>query len=112
VGTFALVLFGCGAIMGDAGGGGLGHVGISLAVGLVVAAMVFAFADVSGAHINPAVTLAARRRCPGVPCRGSGKPRSWGHSPPRTSSAYLLETWRASGRLPLRLRLGRSPGRS
>jgi aquaporin NIP len=66
LGTFALVLFGCGAIMVDAEGGGLGRVGVSLAFGLVVLAMVCAFARVSGAHINPAVTfaLASRRRFP------------------------------------------------
>lgn len=66
LGTFALVLFGCGAIMVDAEGGELGLVGISVAFGLVVMTMVFAFADVSGAHINPAVTLAlaARRTFP------------------------------------------------
>lgn len=66
VGTFALVLFGCGAIMVDADGGGLGQVGVSLAFGLVVLAMVCAFAHVSGAHINPAVTLAlaSRKRFP------------------------------------------------
>jgi MIP family channel proteins len=57
-GTFALVFFGCGAIMVDADGGGLGQVGVSLAFGLVVAAMVYALRHVSGAHINPAVTLA------------------------------------------------------
>lgn len=65
-GTFALVFFGCGAIMVDEDGGGLGRVGISLAFGLVVVAMVFALVHVSGAHINPAVTfgLALRRRFP------------------------------------------------
>jgi len=61
-GTFALVFFGCGAIMVDAEGGGLGHAGVSLAFGLVVGAMVFALAHISGAHINPAVTLALATR--------------------------------------------------
>ncbi len=66
LGTFALVLFGCGAIMVDADGGGLGQVGVSLAFGLVVLAMVCAFAHVSDAHVNPAVTLAlaSRQRFP------------------------------------------------
>lgn len=58
VGTFALVLFGCGAIMVDADGGGLGTFGIAVAFGLVIAVMVFALGTVSGGHFNPAVTLA------------------------------------------------------
>jgi aquaporin NIP len=62
LGTFALVFFGCGAIMVDADGGGIGQVGISLAFGLAVAAMVFAFGAISGAHINPAVTVALASR--------------------------------------------------
>ncbi len=66
LGTFALVFFGCGAIMVDAEGGALGRVGVSLAFGLVVMTMVFAIGHLSGAHINPAVTLAlaARSRFP------------------------------------------------
>lgn len=66
LGTFALVFFGCGAIVVDAERGGVGHVGVSLAFGLVVLAMVYALGHVSGAHINPAVTLAlaARGRFP------------------------------------------------
>ena len=58
LGTFALVFFGCGAIVVDAEHGQLGHLGVSLAFGLVVTAMVYTLGHVSGAHINPAVTLA------------------------------------------------------
>jgi aquaporin NIP len=57
LGTFALVFVGAGAIMVDAEGGGLGTVGVALAFGLVVMAMVYALGPVSGAHLNPAVTL-------------------------------------------------------
>jgi aquaporin NIP len=59
LGTFALVFFGTGAIVMDQESGGLvTHVGISLAFGLVVATMIYAFGDISGAHLNPAVSLA------------------------------------------------------
>ena len=57
--AFALVFAGCGAIVADAEyGGGLGTVGIALVFGLVIMAMVYATGHLSGAHINPAVTLA------------------------------------------------------
>ncbi|MBA3582995.1 MAG: MIP family channel protein [Gemmatimonadetes bacterium] len=58
VGTFFLVLVGTGTIMADRiSGGGLGPVGIALAFGLVIAAMIYAVGHLSGAHINPAVTI-------------------------------------------------------
>lgn len=58
IGTFALVLAGCGAIIvNDSFGGTLGHVGISLVFGLIVMAMIYSIGNVSGAHINPAVTI-------------------------------------------------------
>ncbi|HEX8551755.1 MAG TPA: aquaporin [Abditibacteriaceae bacterium] len=58
LGTFALVFAGTGAIIvNDVAGGAVSHVGIALTFGLVVAAMIYALGDVSGAHFNPAVTL-------------------------------------------------------
>ncbi len=59
IGTFALVFAGTGAIVVDrVSGGAVTHVGIALTFGLVVMALIQAFGDVSGAHLNPAVTLA------------------------------------------------------
>jgi aquaporin NIP len=57
--AFALVFAGCGAIVANAVyGGALGAVGVSLTFGLIVMAMVYATGHLSGAHINPAVTIA------------------------------------------------------
>ena len=53
LGTFALVFFGCGAIAN-----GLPPTSVALAFGLVIAVMIYAFGHVSGAHFNPAVSIA------------------------------------------------------
>lgn len=57
LGTFGLVFAGTGAIVIDgASHGAVTHVGVAMTFGLVVLAMIYAFGDISGAHINPAVT--------------------------------------------------------
>lgn len=57
-GTFALLFAGTGAVVVNDSFGGVTHVGIALTFGLVVLAMIYAVGDVSGAHLNPAVTAA------------------------------------------------------
>ena len=58
-GTYILVFVGTGAIMiNEITGGAVSHLGVGLSFGLVVMAMIYAIGDISGAHINPAVTLA------------------------------------------------------
>jgi aquaporin NIP len=57
--AFALVFAGCGAIVTNAEyGEALGAVGVALTFGLIIMVMVYATGHLSGAHINPAVTLA------------------------------------------------------
>ncbi|HKP04280.1 MAG TPA: aquaporin [Chthoniobacterales bacterium] len=68
IGTFALVFAGTGAIIiNQVSDGAITHVGIALTFGLVVLAMIYTLGDISGAHINPAVTLGFwfARRLPG-----------------------------------------------
>ncbi len=58
LGTFSLVYAGTGAIViNDASGGAVTHAGIALTFGLVVMSMIYTLGDISGAHLNPAVTL-------------------------------------------------------
>ncbi len=73
--AFALVFAGCGAIVADARyDGALGTVGIALVFGLVIMGMVYATGHLSGAHVNPAVTVAFTLTR---------------HFPPREAGAYV-----------------------
>jgi aquaporin NIP len=57
--AFALVFAGCGAVVAnDRSDGALGAVGVSLTFGLIIMVMIYATGHLSGAHINPAVTIA------------------------------------------------------
>jgi aquaporin NIP len=73
IGTFSLVFAGTGAIVvNDVTGGTIGHAGIALTFGLVVLAMIYTVGEVSGAHLNPAVTMAfcAAKRMPWIEAPG------------------------------------------
>jgi len=59
LGTFSMIFCGTGAMtINEVTGGEVTHVGIAITWGLIVMAMIYAFAETSGAHFNPAVTIA------------------------------------------------------
>jgi aquaporin NIP len=58
IGTFALVFCGTGAIIiNEVSKGTVTNLGIALTFGLIVMAMIYSLGDISGAHLNPAVTI-------------------------------------------------------
>jgi len=59
LGTYALVFAGTGAIViNQQTHGGVTHAGIAITFGLIVMSMIYSFGDISGAHLNPAVSIA------------------------------------------------------
>jgi len=59
LGTFILIFCGTGAIViNQQTGGSIGHMGITITFGLLVMTLIYAFGNISGAHFNPAVSIA------------------------------------------------------
>ena len=92
LGTFSLVLIGPGAVAVNAfTGGAVTHVGVALAFAFVVCAMVAALGHLSGAHINPGVTLAFWS--PRWSSKGSSPSRSCSSSWPSRPRGPSVRHW-------------------
>ena len=59
IGTFALVFFAAGAVMISSIGSNIGPLGSGLISGGIITVVIFSFGQISGAHVNPALTLTA-----------------------------------------------------
>jgi MIP family channel proteins len=59
IGAYLLVVVATGVVVGNvAAAGTIGHVGVAIATGLIVTALIYALGHLTGAHLNPAVSLA------------------------------------------------------
>lgn len=60
IGTYSLVFFAAGAVMiSDVMDGGIGAIGAGLCSGLIITIVIYTFGHISGAHVNPALSIAA-----------------------------------------------------
>ncbi len=80
MGTFAMVFCGCGAMaINEITNGAITHPGVAATWGLIVMAMIYAFGEISGAHFNPAVTIAF----------AYAKKFSWKQVPPYIAAQFV-----------------------